>query len=184
MVSEKEKMLRGELFDVTDVELVAEREKAREMLFILSNTFERSVRKDILRDLLGSTKNQFQIESGFCCDYGYNIHLGENFYANVGFTVLDGAEVRFGDNVLIGPNVGIYTAEHPLDVEQRIAGLEYNFPVIVGDNVWIGADVTIIGGVTIGNNTVIGAGSVVIKDVPANVVAVGNPCRIVREIKT
>lgn len=182
MGSEKEKMLRGELYDTTDVDLVTEREKAREIVFIFNNTFERSVRKDIIKDLFGSTGVDFHIESPFHCDYGYNMYLGENFYANTGFTVLDEAEVRFGDNVLIAPNVGIYTAEHPLDVEIRNAGIEYARPVTIGNNVWIGAGVTIIGGVTIGDNAVIGAGSVVTRDIPANVVAAGNPCKVIRHI--
>lgn len=181
--TEKEKMQRGELYQAGDPELVAERNAARKILFSLNKLFEREDRKEILEKLLGSTGKEFVIESQFHCDYGYNIHLGENFYANVGCTILDGAEVRFGDNVLLAPNVGIYTAGHPLDIEQRVAGIEYAYPVAIGNNVWIGADVTILPGVTIGDNTVIGAGSVVTKNIPANVVAVGNPCRVVKKIE-
>lgn len=176
-------MQNGELYNANHPQLVDERNAARKILFQLNSTFEREKRKDILSALLGSVGKEFVIESTFHCDYGYNIHLGENFYANVGCTILDGAKVTFGDNVLLAPNVGIYTPGHPLDVEQRVSGLEYAYPISIGHNVWIGADVTILPGVTIGDNTVIGAGSVVTKDIPANVVAVGNPCRVLKEIE-
>ena len=112
-----------------------------------------------------------------------NIEIGENFYANVNLVILDGAKVSIGANAFIAPNVGIYTAGHPLDAEQRNRGLEYARPVTIGNNVWIGAGVCILPGVTIGDNTVIGAGSVVTKDIPSNVLAVGNPCRVIKEIK-
>lgn len=183
MVSEKNKMQNGELYNANHPQLVDERNAARRILFQLNSTFEREKRKEILSTLLGSVGKEFTIESIFHCDYGYNIHLGKNFYANVGCTILDGAKVTFGDNVLLGPNVGIHTAGHPLDVEQRVAGLEYAYPISIGHNVWIGADVTILPGVSIGDNTVIGAGSVVTKDIPANVVAVGNPCRVMKKIE-
>ena len=133
-------------------------------------------------NLLQKLFDDFLIEQPFNCDYGYNIRIGENFYANVGCTILDVAPVTIGDNVMLAPNVNIYTAGHPLDAEIRNSGLEYAYPVNIGNNVWIGGNVTIVPGVTIGANTVIGAGSVVTKDIPANVVAVGNPCRVVRKI--
>ena len=116
------------------------------------------------------------------CDYGYNIHIGENFYANHGLLILDAARVEIGDNVYIAPNCNIYTASHPLNIEERNKGLEYAYPVKIGNNVWIGGNVTILPGVTIGDNTTIGAGSVVTKDIPANVVAYGNPCRVAKKI--
>ena len=122
------------------------------------------------------------ILSPFQCDYGYNIEIGDNFFANVNLVILDGAKVRIGNNAFIAPNVGIYTAGHPFDVKQRNEGLEYAFPVTIGDNVWIGAQACILPGVTIGDNTVIAGGSVVTKDIPANVIAAGNPCRVIREI--
>lgn len=118
----------------------------------------------------------------FYCDYGYNIEIGENFYSNVNCVILDGAKVKFGDNVFVAPNCGFYTAGHPLDVKQRTAGLEYAKPITIGNNVWIGAQVCVMPGVTIGDNCVIGGGSVVTKDIPANSLAVGNPCRVIREI--
>lgn len=183
MDTEKQKMLRGELYQAGDAKLVQERESARKALFQLEQTFDRDTRKALLTELLGSTGKDFLIEAQFRCDYGYNIHLGENFYANVGCTILDGAEVRFGNSVLLAPNVGIYTAGHPLNVEQRIVGIEYAYPVTIGNNVWIGADVTILPGVSIGDNSVIGAGSVVNRDIPGNVVAAGNPCRVIKGVE-
>ena len=112
----------------------------------------------------------------------YNIELGENFYANYNLVILDGAKVTFGDNVFVAPNCGFYTAGHPLDYERRNAGLEYAYPITVGDNVWIGGGVQVMPGVTIGSNVVIGGGSVVTKDIPDNCVAVGNPCKVIRPI--
>ncbi len=116
------------------------------------------------------------------CDYGYNIEIGENFYANHNLIILDGSKVQFGDNVFIAPNCSFYTAGHPLDAERRNKGLEYAKPIKVGNNVWIGGNVIVLPGVTIGDNTVIGAGSVVNKDIPSNVVAVGNPCKVIKQL--
>ena len=140
-------------------------------------------REAIIRDLLGKTGKQFLIEQPFYCDYGYNIEVGENFYANVNCVMLDGARIIFGDNVFIAPNCGFYTAGHPLDVPRRNQGLEYAYPITVGNNVWIGAQVCVLPGVTIGDNCVIGAGSVVTKSIPANSLAVGNPCRVIRQLE-
>lgn len=184
MKNEKEKMLSSELYNAFDPILLAERSKAYDRLFEY-NQLQPSKHPErllILEQLLGSIGKNCLIEQRFHCDYGYNIHVGDNFYANIGCTILDGAEVRFGNNILIGPNVGIYTAGHPIDVEQRIAGLEYARPIAIGDNVWIGADCSILPGVTIGNNSIIGAGSVITKDVPPNVVAAGNPCKIIKKL--
>lgn len=184
-MTEKQKMLTGQLYNAGEPGLLKDREDASEQLFGIFSLppSRKEERQRRFRQLLGSAGNTFTIEKGFHCDYGYNTHLGENFYANVNFTVLDCAEVRIGKNVLIGPNVGIYTAGHPLDTGQRVAGLEFAYPVTIGDNVWIGGSVVILPNVTIGDNSVIGAGSVVTKDIPANVVAAGNPCRIIKEIK-
>ena len=139
-------------------------------------------RRDFLSNILGKVGKNCNILPPFRCDYGYHIELGENFFANYNFIVLDGNYVKIGDNVWIAPNVGIYAAGHPFDMEERINGLEYAFPVEIGDNVWIGGGVSIIGGVKIGKNSIIGAGSVVTKDIPEGVLAVGNPCRVVRKI--
>lgn len=138
--------------------------------------------REILHDVLGSHGEQMQINQPFRCDYGENIFIGENFFANFNLTILDEAEVRIGDYAFIGPNVSIYTACHPLDAENRNKALEWAEPVTIGHNVWIGGSATILPGVTIGNNVVIGAGSVVTKDVPDNVAVAGNPARIIRHL--
>ena len=139
-------------------------------------------RKDLFKKLLGKTGENFHIEQPFHCDYGYNIEIGENFYANYNCTILDCGKVIFGDNVLLAPNVAVFTAGHPVDAAKRNEGWEYAFPVKIGNNVWIGGNTVINTGVTIGDNVVIGAGSVVTKDIPSNVVAFGNPCKVFREI--
>lgn len=177
-------MLQGELYNAFDLELVNERTVAKDLLFEYNNLppSRMEARTDLLTRLLGKTGKQFLIEQPFRCDYGYNIFLGENFYANMGCIILDEAPVTFGDNVLLAPNVGIYTAGHPLEVTARNAGLEYAYPVTIGNNVWIGGNVAIMPGVSIGDNSVIGGGSVVTRDIPANVVAVGNPCRVVKKV--
>jgi len=139
-------------------------------------------RRDFLSKIFGKIGRKCNILPPFRCDYGFRIEVGENFFANYNFIVLDGNYVRIGDNVWIAPNVGIYAAGHPLDVEDRIGGEEYAFPVTIGDNVWIGGGVTIIGGVTIGKNAVVAAGSVVIRDVPPDTLVAGNPARVVRKL--
>ena len=184
-MSEKDKMLKGELYNANyDQDLIEERNRCKALCFQFNQTpYEAfAQRKDILKKLLGSVKNDYTIEPSFWCDYGYHIELGENFYSNHNLVILDGAKVTFGDNVFIGPNCGFYTAGHPLDVAQRNQGLEYAKPIKVGNNVWFGANVVVLPGVTIGDNCTIGAGSVVVKDIPANSVAVGNPCRVVHKI--
>jgi len=132
--------------------------------------------------MFGKTKETFFIEPPFRCDYGYNIEIGNNFYSNYNLIILDCAKVIIGDNVMLGPNVGIYTAGHPLHHETRNTLYEFAFPVTIGDNVWIGGNVVINPNVNIGKNTVIGSGSVVTKDISDNVIAVGNPCKVLRKI--
>lgn len=136
----------------------------------------------MLKRLPGKAKRAFEIMAPFWCDYGYNIEIGENFFANHNTVILDGGGVTFGDNVFIAPNCGFYTAGHPIGFERRNQGLEYAYPITVGDNVWIGAGVQVLPGVTIGSDVVIGAGSVVTRDIPSHSVAMGNPCRVLRKI--
>lgn len=143
---------------------------------------QREERINLLRQLLGSTNGRFLIEPSFWCDYGYNIHLGKNFYANHNCVILDCAKVTFGDHVMVGPNCGFYTACHPIDPQQRREGVEFARPITVGNDVWFGGSCTVLPGVTIGDGCVIGAGSVVTRDIPANTVAAGNPCRVLRSI--
>lgn len=184
MSREKDKMLSGELYKSFDAELLAERQRAKEIVFRY-NSLQPSMieeRNELLKSLFGSVKVNFFIEPPFRCDYGCNIEIGENFYANYNLVILDCAKVTIGDNVLIGPNVGIYTAGHPLHFELRNEEWEFACPITIEDNVWIGGNVVLNPGVTVGRNSVVGSGSVVTKDIPANVVAAGNPCRVIREI--
>lgn len=139
-------------------------------------------REEILQLLLGTLGKDALITQPFYCDFGYNIHIGHHFYANHNCTILDGAKVTIGNHVFIAPNCCIATANHPLDWQQRNQGIEYAEPITIQDNVWIGANVTILSGVTIGKNSVIGAGSLVNKDIPEHVIAVGNPCKVLRDI--
>jgi len=185
MNPEKEKMLSGLLYDANnDTSLIAERKACKTVLHEINSLSPDNDdrRYELFRKILGRFKDSFIIESPFHCDYGYNIELGENFYMNVNCVILDEAKVSFGDNVFIAPGCGFYTAGHPFDVAQRNAGLEYAKPITIGNNVWIGGNVVVLPGVTIGDNCVIGAGSVVNKDIPDNTLAVGNPCRAIRKI--
>ena len=184
-LTEKEKMTAGKIYDANnDAALIAERKACKGLLHKLNHTSpdNEEQRNALLRQIIGETPESFIIESPFHCDYGYNIRLGENFYMNVGCVILDEAKVIFGDNVFVAPQCGFYTAGHPLDTTQRNAGLEYASPITVGDNVWIGGNVTVLPGVRIGDNCEIGAGSVVTKDIPDNSLAVGNPCHVIRSI--
>ncbi|WP_018610209.1 sugar O-acetyltransferase [Uliginosibacterium gangwonense] len=164
--------------------LSEERMRAKEILFDHNNCRPSQVeeRQRLLRLLLGKIGQNFNIEQPFRCDYGYNIEIGENFYANYGCLILDVAKVTIGNNVQFAPNVSILTAGHPLHPQSRNSGYEYGIPIQIGHNVWLGANVIVNPGVSIGENTVIGAGSVVTKAMPANVVAAGNPCRVLRSI--
>lgn len=184
-MTEKEKAVAGLLYDGNyDRALFDERTRASTLCQrhnqLPPNSMEE--RREILRELLGKTGNEFLIMQPLFCDYGYNIEIGENFFSNFNCVFLDSAKISFGDNVFIGPGCGFYCPEHPLDAARRNKGLEWAKPITVGSNVWFGGNVTVLGGVTIGDGAVIGAGSVVAKDVPPYVLAVGNPCRVIREI--
>ena len=180
-MTEKEKRDNGELYNPNyDEELIQEMRKAKELCYKYNNINPLNLeeRKEFIKKILGKTKENVLIESNFFCDYGYNISVGENFYANHNLVILDGAKVEFGDNVFIGPNCGFYTAGHPIDIKSRNEGIEYARSIKVGNNVWFGGNVSVMPGVTIGDNVTIGAGSVVTKDIPPNSIAYGNPCKV------
>lgn len=182
---ELEKMMSGDLYDATNnTTLLDLLTQTQEMCYDynLLRPSQSAERDALMRRILGKTGERFKIISPFFCDYGFNIEVGKNFFANTNLVILDEARVTFGDNVFIAPNCAFYTAGHPLDVAQRNAGLEYSLPIRVGNNVWIGGNVCVMPGVTIGDNTVIGAGSVVVHDIPAGVLAAGNPCRVIRHL--
>ena len=171
-------MLAGELYDARDPELVAARARARELLVRFNAQPDRS----LLEELLGSVGPEAVIEPPFHCDYGFHISVGERFYANVGCVFLDCAPISIGDGVLLGPAVQLYAATHPLDAETRRRGLEYALPISIGDDVWIGGGAIVLPGVTIGDRAVVGAGSVVTRDVPADAVVAGSPARPMRAL--
>ncbi|MFC6865035.1 sugar O-acetyltransferase [Halomicroarcula sp. GCM10025817] len=184
MPSEKAKMLDGDLYDPSDAQLVAERRAARELTQQYNGTGhdETARRREILDDLFGSVGGEITVEPPFRCDYGYNVHVGDSFYANFGCVVLDVCRVEFGDRCMLGPGVHVYTATHPLDADERAAGAEYGKPVTVGDDVWLGGKAVLNPGVTVGDGSVVGSGAVVTEDVPAGVVVQGNPASIVKEL--
>ncbi len=183
MPTEREKMLRGELYRADDPELTAARMRARELCYRLHHEQRGDVqsRQRILVELLGTGGETATIEPPFQCDYGSNIHLGQNVYFNFNCVVLDVCPVTIGDHTLIGPSVQIYTATHPLQAQLRREE-EFGKPITIGTDVWIGGGAILCPGITIGDRTVIGAGSVVTKDLPPDVFAAGNPCRVIRAI--
>lgn len=184
-MTECEKMKKGFWYDANnDAELLELRENAEELCYSFNQTSPKMTEKKekIMNALLPNRGKNTTILSPFYTDYGYNCFIGDNTFINHNAYLMDGAQIKIGSYCFIGPNCGMYTAVHPLIAEERNKGLEKAKPVIIGDNVWIGGDVTILPGVKIGENTVIGAKSVVTKDIPANVVAAGNPCRVLRKI--
>lgn len=184
-MTEKDKMLSQMLYDANNNKaLIEERARAKDMCFAYNNLPPNETQKqiDLLKKLLGVIKGELLILAPFFCDYGYNIEVGNKFFASHNTVILDCAKVKFGDNVFIAPNCGFYTAGHPIDAPRRNKGLEYAYPITVGNNVWFGGNVHVLPGVKIGNNVVIGAGSLVTKDIPDNMLAYGNPCRIIRTI--
>ena len=184
--SNREKMIAGELYSANDRELILLRWRAQRLCRKI-NRFPTMpfypLKKRLLRKLFGKCGRNAYIEAPFHCDYGFNISVGDSFYANAGCIFLDVTPILIGDNVMFGPNVQLYAATHPLSPQERLKGEEYGKPISIGDNVWIGGNTVIMPGVSVGKNSVIGAGSVVTKDIPENVVAFGNPCRIYRQIE-
>src|SRR5574344_2174095 len=180
----KAKMLRGEPYDANTPELLTELTAVKNILqkFNHLKPENRSKQRRLLQKILGKTGNNFTFIQPFYCDYGKHIEIGEDFFANFNLTILNEAKVVIGDHAFIGPNVNIYTACHSLDFVERNKKTEWAEAVHIGNNVWIGGSTTICPGVNIGNNVVIGAGSVVVKDIPNNCVAVGNPCHIVKTL--
>lgn len=184
-MKEWEKAQKGYLYDANyDAEIVEARTRCADLCFEFNQCRPSDIKrqKELLTEILGHVGENPVITAPFYCDYGFNISIGKNFYTNHNVTILDGAKVVFGDNVFIAPNCVFSTAGHAIDSEQRNQGLEIAQPITVGDSVWIGANVSVLPGVTIGSNTIIGAGSVVTKDIPEGVIAVGNPCKVIRKI--
>ena len=182
--TEREKMLDGELYLATDEELTQMHFQARRLLheFNFSAPDRVKQRQNIISSLFGKIGDNFTVKPPFYCDFGCHIFAGDNLYINYDCTILDGNTVHLGNNVLLAPKVQIYTASHPIDPETRLSSLELTVPVTIGNNVWLGGGVIVCPGITIGNNVTIGAGSVVTKDIPHDVVAAGNPCRIIKQL--
>ena len=181
--TEKEKMIAGELYFANDPELVADRMFARSQSQIINQAESAELRSQLLKETVGRTGKKIYMEPVINFDYGYNIFVGENFYANFNCTFLDVSTIEIGDNCMFAPNVQLYTATHPLHPVKRNSGLEYAKPIKIGDNVWLGGGVIVTPGVTLGNNVVVGAGSVVTKSFPDNVVIAGNPARIIKTVE-
>ena len=181
--TEKEKMLSAEQYNILDPELMAMRQKAKNLVRLYNRSEEGPGQRAILEQLLGGIGQGSLIEPPFYCAYGQNIHIGDHVYMNVSCTILDCNQVRIGNHVMIGPAVQIYTAAHLLQAEPRIQGWEVAKPVVIEDNVWLGGGAILLPGVRIGRNAVVGAGAVVTRDVPADTVVVGNPARVIRKIE-
>lgn len=181
--TEKEKMIAGELYFANDPELVSDRMFARSQSQIINQAESAELRSQLLKETFGRTGKKIYMEPVINFDYGYNIFVGENFYANFNCTFLDVSTIEIGDNCMFAPNVQLYTATHPLHPVKRNSGLEYAKPIKIGDNVLLGGGVIVTPGVTLGNNVVVGAGSVVTKSFPDNVVIAGNPARIIKTVE-
>lgn len=184
-MTEKEKMIIGQPYISMDQELLKDRQKAKEIAKQINDLdpLDLVKRNQLFKEAFGEIGEESFIEPPCHFDYGYNIKVGKNFYANYNCVFLDCAPITIGDNTMLGPNVNLYTASHPIEYRVRDKGVEYAFPITIGSHVWIGGNTTILPGVSIGDNTVIGAGSVVTKDIPSNVVAVGNPCKVIKTLE-
>lgn len=185
-MTEKERMLAGKLYSSKDEELIALSSRAHNIMHQYNHLSpdNQKQKETLIKSLLGKTGTHIIVQPPFFCDYGINILVGENFYANYGCIILDVCEVNIGDNVMFGPRVSIYTATHPIDADIRNSQLEYGKKVSIGNSVWVGGNTVINPGVKIGDNSIIGSGSVVVKNIPSNVIAVGNPCSVLRKITT
>ena len=183
-MNEREKMLLGKWYDATDQELVKQRLNAKDLCFELNQIKPSNLEKrnSIIDKLLGYQPDNLELLSPFTCDYGNNIVLGKNVFINSNCYFMDGAKITVGDNVFIGPSCGFYTANHPLDYQTRNQGIEQALPILIGNNVWLGGNVIVLPGVKIGDGCVIGAGSVVTKDIEANSIATGVPCKVIKKI--
>lgn len=182
MTTEREKMLAGEMYDPSDKELADARDRAHRLAHMYNNLEDPEARKELIQTIFGTVGEEVHVEPGLRVDYGENIHVGENFYANFNSVLLDVCPIHIGRNVMLGPRVSLVTPEHPINPVERNSGLEFGRPITIGDNCWLGADVTVIGGVTLGDNVVVGAGSVVTKSFDDNVVIAGNPARVIKEV--
>lgn len=185
MMTEKEKAKKGLLYNANyDEQIVSDRLHSQCVCkeYNQLSPADYDTREQMIRQHLHACGKDFLVEQPFYCDYGYHIEIGNHFFSNYNLVILDGARVTFGDHVFIAPNCGFYTAGHPFDVADRNEGLEYALPITVGNNVWIGAGVQVMPGVTIGDNSVIAGGSIVTRSIPADVIAGGNPCKVIRTI--
>ena len=183
-MTEREKSYAEMLYQPGDPELAADRDVTVRKLYQYNNMdpLDRDGRRAAIGEILGKTGENCVVEQPLFCTYGYNVTVGDNFFMNVNGRLMDSGKITIGNNVFIAPNVCIITEEHAMDVKQRLEGLEYTHPVHIGDNVWICTGALVLPGVTIGANSIIGAGSVVTKDIPPNSLAVGNPCKVIREL--
>ncbi len=183
-MTEKEKMLAGQVYDATDPELLRELNENKDRIheYNMLRPSDSAAKEEMIRSILGKAGKDVIVNQPFYCDYGANIEVGDGFFSNFNFTVLDEAKVLIGNDVFIGPNVSIYTACHSTDPVERNSRREWAEGVTIGDNVWIGGSVTILPGVHIGDNVTVGAGSVVVRDIPSGSIAVGNPCRVIKKI--
>lgn len=179
-----EKMKSGEIYDPGEADLLAKQVKVNQLVYDYNHTpvIEREKRQELIKQIFAGTGENITIETPFNANWGSNTTLGNNFYANFNMSLVDDADITIGDFVKFGPNAVLTTASHPIEPDLRRKSLQFNRPIVIEDNVWLGANVVVFGGVTIGENSVIGAGSIVTKDVPPNVVAFGNPCRVIRSV--